>query len=385
LEADLPVTITAVEMLDSQTGWAAWEGPDFGLSGFLLRTTDGGQTWQEVTPPSGYPIQSRFFALDALHAWAIPAMTPSGQEVEAGFIWRTTDGGQTWQVSLPLSPELQGEPALLESFLPQAIFFLDEMHGWIVISVGHYMNQDVNVIFGTQDGGLTWNNLADKFSMGQGEGQDGGAGMPCQVTGITFVDLQHGFLAGNCLAVGVDENWNILVTDDGGDTWQEQALPEPSGVPQALQQAANTQNRICAASGVDNTPAGILVLHSCLLTEGSGMQRNYFFLSLSSDHGQTWKGWAGEVASFVDASTGYSLGDLQQDGTRLLSVTSDGGATWQELRQVSWPGAHLDFTAIETGFALAWDWNPSQQNYDYALVQTTDGGSSWKLVEGVVK
>jgi hypothetical protein len=116
------------------------------------------QTWDEVTPVSGYPIGSRFFALDGQHAWVVPALVPNEGELRTGYLWRTSDGGQTWEPSIPIKLELQGEPALLESFLPQSIFFLDDQRGWLVISVGHYMNQDVLVIYGTQDGGLSWLN-----------------------------------------------------------------------------------------------------------------------------------------------------------------------------------------------------------------------------------
>jgi hypothetical protein len=273
----------------------------------------------------------------------------------------------------------------MENFLPQGLFFLDEQHGWAVISVGHYMNQDVLVIYGTQDGGQSWMNLADKFSMGQGEGQDGGAGMPCRVSGIAFLDTQHGYMAGDCIAVSMNDGWSILSTGDGGLTWQKQILPEPSGVPQVLRQAENSPERICAPTGVEITPAGVLVQHTCLLPQGDGGQQNYFFQSLSSDRGQNWTGWQGETASFSGPETGWSLSGLKQDGTRMLSATTDGGSTWQDVRQVTWPGARLDFSAAEMGFALAWEWNPSRQNYDYVLVNTMDGGDSWKLVKGIIK
>jgi hypothetical protein len=96
--------------------------------------------------------------------------------------------------------------------------------------------------------------------------------------------------------------------------------------------------------------------------------------------GQTWHGWAGETASFVDAKNGYSLADLQQDGTRVLSLTTDGGDNWREVRQVAWPGAP-GLCGWRKRFRTGAEWDPQRQNYDYALVQTTDGGDSgswWK-------
>ena len=378
------IHITALQMLDMQTGWAALDASAPDESGHLLRTEDGGSTWQQITPPSGFPQMSIFFALDQQQAWAAPTILLAGQSVSAGTIWRTTDGGLTWQPSAAINLAYQ-EQELVESFVPQALFFLDAQQGWLVVSVGHFMNQDVLEIFGTFDGGLTWQRLADKASMGQGEGQDGGAGMPCHVSGIAFNDSQHGFLAGDCLAVSVDDGFSILVSSNGGRSWQKQTLPEPADLPQAVTAAAAAGQRFCASTGIEQTPAGLLVQHTCQVLEGSGMLRNYPFLSLSPDGGQTWLGWQGENASFVNTAEGYSLGAIGQNGTRQVSVTADGGKTWRSAGTVTWPEAWLQFFIPGQGFALARSWNEQNSAYDYALVRTENGGQSWALVKGVVK
>ena len=66
----------------------------------------------------------------------------------------------------------------------------------------------------------------------------------------------------------------------------------------------------------------------------------------------------------------------------MLSVTNDAGHIWQDVRQVSWPIAQMEFTPDGTGYVLASEWNPARQNYDFALVSTSDGGDSWQLLEG---
>lgn len=384
LRAGEAVMVTAVDMLDMQTGWGEWAAAQDGISGNFLRTQDGGKTWQDVTPPSGYPAGSRFFALDGQHAWASPAEFITGESVDSGFVWRTVDGGTTWLASEPIHPQLS-ETALLESFYPQALFFLDELRGWLVVAVGHYMNQDVLAILATSDGGLTWQQLTDKFSMGQAEGQTDAAGMPCRVNGIVFTDPQNGFLAGDCLDVSMDMGFSILVTQDGGRTWQSQLLPDPPQQPQALLNAAAENQRFCAPTAVEKTPGGILVQHTCQMWEGSGMLKNYFFLSLLPGDGGYWRSWIGEVASFATQNDGYTLGPLMQNGRRSLFVTADGGITWQERDVVSWPSAWLDFPLPERGFALAWQWDENRQAYDYALVRTENGGMRWDLIEGVLK
>lgn len=374
------VTLTSFDMFDLQTGWGEQAALEEGFSGYLLHTQDGGLTWQDVTPPAGYPAGSRFFALDGAHAWVALAAFWQGESVEAGYVWRTSDGGATWQASTAIQPQV-GEASLLESFSPQAMHFLDKQRGWLVVAIGHYMHQDVLVILATEDGGLTWRQQTDKFSMGQGNG----AAMPCRVSGIAFRDPQMGYLAGDCLAVSVDDGFSILTTPDGGRTWQTQNLPEPAGMPQAVRAASPGQERFCAASGVENTPAGILVQHTCQILEGSGMMKNYYFLSLLPADGGDWRGWVGEQASFSSASEGICLEPQAQDGTRNVKITADGGRTWQIIGKVTWQGARLDFPTTTQGFALAWSWNNDRPGYEYALVRSENGGRRWGLVEGVVK
>jgi hypothetical protein len=127
------------------------------------------------------------------------------------------------------------------------------------------------------------------------------------------------------------------------------------------------------------------VQHTCQVLEGSGALKHYPFLSLSPDGGNTWLGWQGESASFVNAVDGYSLGALAQNGLRQVSQTINGGKDWQVVGTVSWPEAWLYFLAPGQGFALARSWNEQKSTYDYALVRTENGGQSWGLVKGVVK
>jgi hypothetical protein len=152
-----------------------------------------------------------------------------------------------------------------------------------------------------------------------------------------------------------------------------------------LQTAAENDQRFCAPTRVEDTPAGVLVQHTCQVLEGSGTVKNYYFLSLLPGGGANGSSWMGETASFATPTDGVSLGQLMQDGTRRLSQTSDGGKTWQATDVVTWPEARLDFLSPEVGFALAWQWNDELQVNEYALVRTENGGRLWALVIGVVK
>src|SRR5262245_28856618 len=63
-----------------------------GSQGTVLRTVDGGRSWQQVAPPDTETLDFRDIeAFDARTAVAL-----SIGEGEASRIYRTTDGGRTW-------------------------------------------------------------------------------------------------------------------------------------------------------------------------------------------------------------------------------------------------------------------------------------------------
>jgi len=82
---------TAVRFVDENTGFAVGE------FGTVIKTTDGGKTWEQRTPVPNefYPMGVDF--VDADTGWV------GGLD---GVIWQTGDGGQTWQrqESLTASP-----------------------------------------------------------------------------------------------------------------------------------------------------------------------------------------------------------------------------------------------------------------------------------------
>jgi hypothetical protein len=88
--------------VNGKTGWLG--------GGSILKTTDGGTTWE--LPNEGYPkyCTSLFFA-DSLTGW----------KVETFNVSKTTDGGKTWQY------QDIGSYNVLRS-----IYFTDAQNGWVV-------------------------------------------------------------------------------------------------------------------------------------------------------------------------------------------------------------------------------------------------------------
>jgi len=141
----------------------------------LLRSADGGKTWDWLEPPyGGLPRAAHF--LDADRGWIAG---------DGGEVHRTDDGGQTWE-----------RLSLDEPWRLSAVFFLDEEHGWV--------GGESGLVMATDDGGRSWKRL-DNWS-------------DREVREIQFTSPDSGAFA----------TWDggALWTGDGGTIWTEIALPE---------------------------------------------------------------------------------------------------------------------------------------------------------------
>ncbi len=78
-----------IHFLDAQHGWAVAEGDE---GAWVLRTTDGGVTWEESHfEPAGSLMQIRM--VDDLEGWAVGAVLTTGFK---SLFLHTVDGGATW-------------------------------------------------------------------------------------------------------------------------------------------------------------------------------------------------------------------------------------------------------------------------------------------------
>jgi hypothetical protein len=179
LETGASITLTALTMFDETTGWGVES------TGHIMRTTDGGSSWQDVTPPQGqlYP-EGSFYALDAGTAWAAPWLCSNFcyPPPTATIVWRTSDGGQSWR-----SWKSTGN----ESFFNADI-------GWRLYSPDPAQLSQLQT---TTDGGLDWVNIKE---------------VAWQSARFEFVSEQVGWAI-----VSIGEVTALLHTNDGGKTWVE--------------------------------------------------------------------------------------------------------------------------------------------------------------------
>jgi photosystem II stability/assembly factor-like uncharacterized protein len=71
----------------------------------VMRSTDGGGTWENRTPPLAAPISCRGIAVDPTHSNTVIAVF--GGDFGGGEVWVTNDGGDSWMdrsTGLPANP-----------------------------------------------------------------------------------------------------------------------------------------------------------------------------------------------------------------------------------------------------------------------------------------
>lgn len=352
LAAAEPVTITSISMLDTTVGWAI--GGRNGSSDRVLHTGDGGQSWRDVTPPEPAPAQGKpnkiavGFFLDTDTGWVTYHFSDYFHKPVAATVWRTGDGGRTWQSSEMLAV---GDA---EFYLPSHIWFVDSRNGWLLVHVGAGMQKDYVMIFKAANGGQRWQRIIDPYRNPDIQS--------CDKTGMEFADAQTGLMTKDCHGViaGAFIHW----THDGGLTWQEQPLPSPSSDPGLFESSA-----ACGTYWPTLFSAESAVLAVKCVRYRDDIRQEVNFVYRTADAGQTWQAtpYPGGALQFVDAGTGWAL-------TRDIYKTEDGGQSWTRISAVDWDG-QFSFVNQQQGWAVA------RSEAEIGLVHSADGGQTWQLLQ----
>jgi len=107
--------------------------------GYLFKTSDGGQTWHTLAPAPEPTRYADISFADDTHWWAS----------RYGYLFKTSDGGQAWR---PV-----GVKPLLGDWNYQPAHVIDSMHAWSqMISTAHSTDSALAM---TSDGGVTWTSV----------------------------------------------------------------------------------------------------------------------------------------------------------------------------------------------------------------------------------
>jgi photosystem II stability/assembly factor-like uncharacterized protein len=187
-----------VDAIDASTAYVLSIGN--GPSSRIYKTTDAGKTWQLQ-----FKNDDQKAFLDAMSFWDADHGIAFGDSVDLQFYILTTDnGGRTWsRVSTGnLPPALGNEGAFAASGTNIAIF--GKTHAWIGTGAAAKSR-----VLRTSDRGRTWQVADTPLASG------GSAG----IFSIAFRDAQHGVIAGGDYKKEQEAVDNLAVTSDGGITW----------------------------------------------------------------------------------------------------------------------------------------------------------------------
>lgn len=285
-DSGVEALLIAAHAVDEAVVWAS------GTGGTVLRTVDGGATWEAVpvTTAGADTLQFRdVVGLDAETAWAL-AIGPGA----SSQIAKTTDGGGTWRTVF-----VNDEP---EGFY-DCLSFWDARRGLLY---GDSVEGELRVL-ATDDGGESWRHVEALPPAGEGEG---------------------GFAAsGTCVATrGADRAWiatgnadpaRVLRTTDGGATWQATRLPLVAGEAAGAATVAFRDDRHGVALGGDIADAEAFA----------------DAVATTADGGATWE--LGGQLPFPGAAYGAAYvpgtGALLAVGPGGLGLSRDDGRTWTLL------------------------------------------------------
>ncbi len=363
LDSGKPVTITVIHMLDERSGWGIGHQPPGEGSDHILFTKDGGQTWEDRSPPEPAPIDPAetktawAYFIDESLAWVI--YTPEGRPPPIGdqYVWYTQDGGRKWNLSSALP--LLGLEAF---FVPEGFTFINEEQGWLLVHVDAGMSHDYSYLFATKDGGSTWQRITDPYSFGL---------QSLHNSGLTFLDAQFGWVTKDNLGVMAGAFFEQTV--DGGITWEDVFLPAP---PEYDWFTEYSRCSVSAPAFTSEQSASLIV--KCRLYGediSPDEEWSLIYVYTTRDLGKTWKHTLlpspVESLVFLNEQEGWAFG-------REHYKTTDGGLSWVQIKTVHWDG-QFSFVDTLNGWAVA-------RNADeIALVKTVDGGQTWQVIEPLME
>jgi hypothetical protein len=129
--------LRAMRPVSAQVVWAC------GNAGAVVRTVDGGATWQLKTAPDATFNMYGLDAIDSSTAWVMGTAASVGVTGDSR-IWKTTNGGATWTEQLKIADSWA-----------DGVRFLDANNG-VAIGDPAAATKSKMTIFTTSNGGTTW-------------------------------------------------------------------------------------------------------------------------------------------------------------------------------------------------------------------------------------
>ena len=295
--------LRGVSAVSEQVAWAS------GAGSTVLRTTDGGQTWQKLNITTE--------TLDFRDIDAIDAQTAYVMSIGNGptsRIYKTIDAGKTWTLQFK-----NDDP---KAFL-DAMSFWDANHG---IAFGDSVDLQFYILT-TSDGGHTWSRVPPA-NLPPAQGNEGA--FAASGTNIAVFGKSQAWIG-----TGAATKSRVLRTIDGGRTWQLADTPLASGPSTGIFSIAFRDAKHGVIVGGDYKKE----------------QEAVDNLAVTSDGGATWtlvKGLSGfrSVVAYVPGTKTPTLVALGPSGG---DYSLDDGRTWKPI-----DGPGFDTLSFARGKQLGW-------------------------------
>ncbi len=321
----------------------------------IVRSTDGGETWQPVwaNPPQDLAVRfSPEFANDQ-------TVYIASSHVDQGGVWRSTNGGATWNPGQQLlTPVLSGNVNYgVEVLVPSPQFATDHTlwavtHNQMVFDGGSYTPYS-GYLYRSQNGGDTW----QAFGQAAYDGSDYNL---LDVKPSPNYAADHTLWAVSEIPDSLPDEGLLWTSTDFGATWQR--LPEQP--PLWHSSAADFPDLLVFSPTYSSD-------HTLYFSSEAGVYR-------SPDNGASWQPF-GSFTSFYDWWS-YIAPSPTYARDHLVFVTVAEGLYWTDDSGATWTYAEL--SALDGhALALSPDYETDQTLWaglgHAGVFASANGGDTW--------